>query len=274
MYKRVKLIDNILSSGAITFVIGFTGCVGALRENTALLAAYAIFLAILLLLEMTAGILGFIFKDWIKGQATSGFQAFIVHYRDDPDQQNLIDWIQEGWVSSKVFIVSPTIKKLTLYFCFLSIQLQCCGIEGPHDWDQNVYFNCSSASVGSREACGVPFSCCKPKVDELIKNVQCGYDVRRQDYVSYHHLQKTHTAKQICHLTSCSPHVFTKKRIRNSTNFFAKTCGEQHIQRKTKLFLLKSCECSQEITPRSFMTEVVSVLERNGSRGISFQWLQ
>ena len=48
---------------------------------------------------MTAGILGFIFKDWIKDQATSGFQAFIVHYRDDPDQQNLIDWIQEGWVS-------------------------------------------------------------------------------------------------------------------------------------------------------------------------------
>ena len=52
----------------------------------------------LLLLEMTAGILGFIFKDWIKDQAKNGFQAFIVHYRDDPDQQNLIDWIQEGWV--------------------------------------------------------------------------------------------------------------------------------------------------------------------------------
>ena len=55
--------------GAITFLIGFTGCVGALRENTALLAAYAIFLAILLLLEMTAGILGFIFKDWVGSLA-------------------------------------------------------------------------------------------------------------------------------------------------------------------------------------------------------------
>ena len=43
----------------------------------------------------------------------------------------------------------------------ISTQLQCCGIEGPQDWDKNVYFNCSSASVGSREACGVPFSCCK-----------------------------------------------------------------------------------------------------------------
>ncbi|XP_023338291.1 tetraspanin-5 isoform X1 [Eurytemora carolleeae] len=144
-------------AGAVTFIIGFTGCVGALRENTALLAAYAIFLAILLLLEMTCGILGFIFKDWIKAQATNGFQAFIVHYRDDPDQQNLIDWIQEGW-------------------------LECCGIEGPQDWDKNIYFNCSSAAVGSREACGVPFSCCKPKDEELIKNKQCGYDVRKPDY--------------------------------------------------------------------------------------------
>jgi tetraspanin-5 len=166
-FNNLSLLTNValdpafifIWAGAITFIIGFTGCVGALRENTALLAAYAIFLAILLLLEMTAGILGFIFKDWIKKQAADGFQAFIIHYRDDPDQQNLIDWIQEGW-------------------------LQCCGIHGPSDWDQNVYFNCSSASVGSREACGVPFSCCKPKVDELIKNVQCGYDVRRDNYVS------------------------------------------------------------------------------------------
>merc|ERR1711953_1345494 len=164
-FNNLSLLTNValdpaflfIWAGAITFVIGFTGCVGALRENTTLLAAYAIFLAMLLLLEMTAGILGFIFKDWIKDQAKSGFQAFIVHYRDDADQQNLIDWIQEGW-------------------------LQCCGIESPDDWDQNVYFNCSSKSVGSREACGVPFSCCKPKVGEVIKNVQCGYDVRRKDY--------------------------------------------------------------------------------------------
>ncbi|XP_069977069.1 tetraspanin-5 isoform X2 [Penaeus vannamei] len=147
----------LIVTGLITFTIGFTGCVGALRENTCLLACYAIFLAILLLLEMTAGILGFIFKDWIKSQATNGFQAFIVHYRDDPDQQNLIDWIQEKW-------------------------LECCGIEGPKDWDRNIYFNCSSEAVGSREACGVPFSCCKQKADEIIKNKQCGYDVRKQDY--------------------------------------------------------------------------------------------
>ena len=68
---------------------------------------------------MTAGILGFIFKDWIKGQATSGFQAFIVHYRDDPDQQNLIDWIQEGWVSSKVLSFYSLSYNNEINFVFL-----------------------------------------------------------------------------------------------------------------------------------------------------------
>lgn len=61
------------------------------------------------------------------------------------------------------------------------MQLECCGIEGPKDWDRNVYFNCSSEVVGSREACGVPFSCCKQKanVSEWLpqRNVDPSLDV-------------------------------------------------------------------------------------------------
>lgn len=42
----------------------------------------------------------------IKVQATTGFQAFIVHYREDPDQQNLIDWIQEDWVNQNCYTIN------------------------------------------------------------------------------------------------------------------------------------------------------------------------
>ncbi|XP_065225161.1 tetraspanin-5 isoform X3 [Planococcus citri] len=143
--------------GTVAFVIGFTGCVGALRENTVLLYSYAIFLAVLLLFEITCGVLLAVFKDWIKAEAAQGFQTFIIRYREDPDQQNFIDWVQEEW-------------------------LQCCGIDGPKDWDKNNYFNCSSQDIGSREACGVPFSCCKKKPNEVVKNKQCGYDVRKTNY--------------------------------------------------------------------------------------------
>ncbi|KAL2728921.1 tetraspanin-5 isoform X1 [Vespula squamosa] len=151
-FNNLSRLTNVALDPAFILIL-----VGKYSDIYHRIYGYAIFLALLLLMEMTAGVLGFIFKDWIKSQATGGFQAFIIHYREDPDQQNLIDWIQEDW-------------------------LQCCGIEGPKDWDRNNYFNCSSSDIGSREACGVPFSCCKRKPNEIIKNKQCGYDVRKPSY--------------------------------------------------------------------------------------------
>lgn len=157
---------GLIVLGGISFIIGLVGCIGSLRENTCLLATYSIFLVTLLVLELGLSILAFVMKEWIRSQATQGMQAFIVYYRDDPDRQNLIDWIQESW-------------------------LECCGIEGPKDWDMNIYFNCSSVAQGSKEACGVPFSCCRSDSANIyddsiiLKNKQCGYDVRKPDFVSF-----------------------------------------------------------------------------------------
>ncbi|XP_014673589.1 PREDICTED: tetraspanin-5-like [Priapulus caudatus] len=156
---RVSTLDPafvLILVGAIAFVMGFAGCVGALRENTYLLLFYAAFLGILLFAELGIGILGFVYKDWVKDQVSDGLERYIILYRDDPDLQNLIDWVQGSW-------------------------LHCCGIQTPDDWDKNQYFNCTSISIGSREACGVPFSCCKPKQIWEITNYMCGYDARRSD---------------------------------------------------------------------------------------------
>ncbi|GAA6091680.1 tetraspanin-17, partial [Tachysurus ichikawai] len=94
---------------------------------------FSVFLGLIFFLELTAGILAFVFKDWIKDQLNFFINNNVKAYRDDIDLQNLIDFAQEYWL--------------------------CCGAHGPDDWNQNIYFNCTELNP-SRERCGVPFSCC------------------------------------------------------------------------------------------------------------------
>ncbi|MBN3320616.1 TSN17 protein, partial [Atractosteus spatula] len=139
--------------GGVMFILGFAGCIGALRENTFLLKFFSVFLGLIFFLELTAGILAFVFKDWIKDQLNFFINNNVKAYRDDIDLQNLIDFAQEYW--------------------------SCCGAHGPNDWNLNIYFNCTELNP-SRERCGVPFSCCVRDPAEDVLNTQCGYDVRLQ----------------------------------------------------------------------------------------------
>ncbi|XP_029416080.1 tetraspanin-5 isoform X4 [Nannospalax galili] len=138
------------------FILGFAGCIGALRENTFLLKFFSVFLGIIFFLELTAGVLAFVFKDWIKDQLYFFINNNIRAYRDDIDLQNLIDFTQEYW--------------------------QCCGAFGADDWNLNIYFNCTDSNA-SRERCGVPFSCCTKDPAEDVINTQCGYDARQKPEV-------------------------------------------------------------------------------------------
>ncbi|XP_065729961.1 tetraspanin-17 [Phocoena phocoena] len=137
--------------GGIMSVLGFAGCIGALRENTFLLKFFSVFLGLIFFLELATGILAFVFKDWIRDQLNLFINNNVKAYRDDIDLQNLIDFAQEYW--------------------------SCCGARGPNDWNLNIYFNCTDVNP-SRERCGVPFSCCVRDPVEDVLNTQCGYDVR------------------------------------------------------------------------------------------------
>ena len=80
----------------------------------------------------------------------------IQSYRDDPDLQNMIDWIQRQW-------------------------LHCCGVNNYRNWESNVYFNCSSKILGSIEACGVPASCCRTEYFQ----VHFDYQKTRSEYLYF-----------------------------------------------------------------------------------------
>ncbi|CAH0395305.1 unnamed protein product [Bemisia tabaci] len=153
VYDVILNISLVLViTGAVVFIVSFAGCVGALRENTCLLKFYSLCLLIFFLLEMVIAIMGFVFPHTMQSTFEESFTDKIIQsYREDPDLQNLIDFVQ--------------------------MEFQCCGLssDGYTDWSNNDYFNCSSPSVSER--CGVPFSCCinTSTITGNLINIMCGY---------------------------------------------------------------------------------------------------
>uniref|UniRef100_A0A8C7XRN5 Tetraspanin-33 n=1 Tax=Oryzias sinensis TaxID=183150 RepID=A0A8C7XRN5_9TELE len=121
--------------GVVMFFITFCGCIGALRENIRLLKT-------------------------VKVQPGTLLQRLlmkaIVHYRDDLDLQNLMDYIQK--------------------------EFKCCGWNSYTDWSWNLYFNCTRENP-STERCAVPYSCCTPVPGETVINTMCGFGVQTQKYL-------------------------------------------------------------------------------------------
>lgn len=139
--------------GGLMFIVTFTGCLGALRENTCLLCVNVAIIVALLVLEIACGIFGFINSVKVEQTVDEKLRNAIMFYRD-PTKQDLH------------FIIDTA-----------QIELGCCGSKSYIDWEANIYFNCSSPSVS---ACGVPFSCCR--TEELRENRQCGYGIEKLSF--------------------------------------------------------------------------------------------
>ncbi|KAG9489803.1 hypothetical protein GDO78_005635 [Eleutherodactylus coqui] len=117
---------------------------------------FSICLTLVFLLQLAAGIVGFVFSDKARGKVSEVIKNAIVHYRDDLDLQNLIDFGQR--------------------------EFNCCGGISYKDWSQNIYFNCTSENR-SGERCSVPYSCCLYSEDEAVVNTMCGYGVQTLNYL-------------------------------------------------------------------------------------------
>ncbi|KAG8135216.1 hypothetical protein E2320_008263 [Naja naja] len=85
----------ILFVGGVMFILGFAGCVGALRENICLLKFFCGTIVLIFILELALAVLAFLFQDWVKDRVETFFKNNIKAYRDDIDLQNLIDSLQK-----------------------------------------------------------------------------------------------------------------------------------------------------------------------------------
>ncbi|KAK2891040.1 hypothetical protein QQF64_007201 [Cirrhinus molitorella] len=112
----------LIGTGAIIIIFGLFGCFATCRGSPWMLKLYAMFLTLVFLAELVAGISGFIFRHEIKAVLQGAYNNAETAYTGKGDED--LDRIQRT--------------------------LQCCGEKNYTSWANTKYF----------EKEGIPTSCC------------------------------------------------------------------------------------------------------------------
>jgi len=144
----------ILGIGSLVTIMGFLGCCGAWKESPWMLGTFFAFLMIIFFGEVASGVLVY--------YQESNYESMI-----DKSVRNTVEL---QYNSSNVAVLQT--------FDLLQEGLECCGVEGPKDWQKSVYnkhdFSANTElGVGSTETeYNIPTSCCKaPESQDCRKNI-------------------------------------------------------------------------------------------------------
>ncbi|NXJ89175.1 TSN8 protein, partial [Corythaixoides concolor] len=115
--------DLLIAVGSIIMVLGFLGCCGAIKESRCMLLLFFIGLLLILILQVTAGILGAVYKSQVEKYLSKSLQE-------------AVSSLQSSTEESKAFQEK---------FQKFERENKCCGLlNGPADWGKN--FNTASRS--------------------------------------------------------------------------------------------------------------------------------
>ncbi|KAK9518278.1 hypothetical protein VZT92_023589 [Zoarces viviparus] len=131
----------LIGTGAIIVIFGLFGCFATCRGSPWMLKLYAMFLTLVFLAELVAGVSGFIFRHEIKAKLGVAYQNAVATYN--------------GTDSSSSSSAAVDAIQRTLF---------CCGFNNYTDWGDTPYFKES----------GVPASCCKDNTNcspEILKDL-------------------------------------------------------------------------------------------------------
>nr|DAA34623.1 TPA_inf: tetraspanin [Amblyomma variegatum] len=133
--------------GSIVFLVAFLGCCGAMQESYCMLMLFSVFLFLILVAEIAAGALGFVYKGKVDNIATD---KFIQTMKDYNRGGGKMQPVHEAWD-------------------FIQHQLQCCGVNGPEDWLKYAQIPPPQSCCSSDSGACIPFTKgCYNKVKEDI----------------------------------------------------------------------------------------------------------
>lgn len=122
----VKVASYILIGvGSLTMAMGFFGCIGSIYEVRCLLGLYFTCLLLILVAQITAGVLIYFQRDRLAYEMDSIIKTVIITYPNNRTTEHPLDYIQRT--------------------------MKCCGFTGPGNWSENpviknstqVQYSCS-----------------------------------------------------------------------------------------------------------------------------------
>ncbi|XP_026329952.1 CD63 antigen-like isoform X2 [Hyposmocoma kahamanoa] len=114
--------------GAIMFVIAFFGCCGAIRESHCMVVTYAIFLLVIIIVQVVLAVLMFTYGETI--------------------QQHLVTTVDKIFDNSRNSPSDSERQAAQVVFVNIEQQLECCGKGGPSDYGRFT------------QVASLPSSCC------------------------------------------------------------------------------------------------------------------
>ncbi|KAG7467415.1 hypothetical protein MATL_G00153460 [Megalops atlanticus] len=114
----------LIGTGITIIIFGLFGCSATCRGSPWMLKLYAMFLSLVFLAELIAGISGFVFRHEIKGNFLRMYSDAVQHYNSQDERSRAVDHVQRS--------------------------LKCCGVFNYTSWISSEYYPAS----------GIPASCC------------------------------------------------------------------------------------------------------------------
>lgn len=114
----------LIGVGVVIFFISFFGCCGAFKENYCMVTTFAVLLSLIIIVEIAAAIVGYVFRNKLSAIAHDSVNDMIKNYEKQAEFKKTVDKLQQD--------------------------LKCCGMNGTSDWE---------GIIGTENS--VPDSCCK-----------------------------------------------------------------------------------------------------------------
>ncbi|NXI39948.1 CD82 protein, partial [Galbula dea] len=137
----------LIGVGALTMLMGFLGCLGAVNEIRCLLGLYFTCLMVILITQVAAGLIIYFQKETLKEELSNIVRNLIEDYDPLNDERSL----QDPWD-------------------YVQTQVACCGWTGAQDWENNKI-------LINRSMTAYPCSCSNSSKDLHVDSGFCDLDV-------------------------------------------------------------------------------------------------